>query len=45
MTPLMLFKKIIRRTPFAFGPFLASAALIVMFFWEELVDPRKVDRG
>jgi leader peptidase (prepilin peptidase)/N-methyltransferase len=37
MGPLMLLKKLDRKTPFAFGPFLAVAALIVMYFWEELL--------
>jgi leader peptidase (prepilin peptidase)/N-methyltransferase len=37
MAPLVLFKKYDRKTPFAFGPFLAAAALMVMYFWEELM--------
>jgi leader peptidase (prepilin peptidase)/N-methyltransferase len=37
MAPLMLFKKYDRKTPFAFGPFLAAAALVVMYFWEEIM--------
>jgi leader peptidase (prepilin peptidase)/N-methyltransferase len=37
MAPLMLLKKIDRKTPFAFGPFLATAALLIMYFGEELL--------
>jgi leader peptidase (prepilin peptidase)/N-methyltransferase len=37
MAPLMLFGKYDRKTPFAFGPFLAAAALVVIYFGEELM--------
>jgi leader peptidase (prepilin peptidase)/N-methyltransferase len=37
MGPLMLLKKRDRKTPFAFGPFLAAAALLVMYFWEAIM--------
>jgi leader peptidase (prepilin peptidase)/N-methyltransferase len=37
MAPLVLLKKFDRKNPFAFGPFLASAALLVMYFWEEMM--------
>jgi leader peptidase (prepilin peptidase)/N-methyltransferase len=37
MAPLMLFRKYDRKTPFAFGPFLAAAALVVIYFGEELM--------
>lgn len=35
--PLMLAKRMDRKTPFAFGPFLVLAALIVLYGWPELV--------
>jgi leader peptidase (prepilin peptidase)/N-methyltransferase len=34
MTPLLILKKIDRKTPFPFGPFLAAASLIAIFWWE-----------
>jgi leader peptidase (prepilin peptidase)/N-methyltransferase len=37
MAPLMLLRKLDRKTPFAFGPFLAATALLVMYFWDELM--------
>lgn len=34
MTPLLVLKKINRKTPFPFGPFLVAASLIAIFWWE-----------
>lgn len=42
MAPLMLIKKYDRKTPFAFGPFLAAAAILVMYFWEEIMVGLKI---
>ncbi|HYH01780.1 MAG TPA: prepilin peptidase, partial [Bacillota bacterium] len=37
MVPLILLKKFDRKKPFAFGPFLAMGALLVMYAWDELI--------
>jgi prepilin signal peptidase PulO-like enzyme (type II secretory pathway) len=37
MIPLMLLKKMDRKTPFAFGPFIALAAVGVLFYWDQLL--------
>jgi leader peptidase (prepilin peptidase)/N-methyltransferase len=36
MVPLILAGKFDRKTPFAFGPFLAAGALVVMYGWDLL---------
>jgi leader peptidase (prepilin peptidase)/N-methyltransferase len=42
MAPLMLVKHYDRKTPFAFGPFLAAAAILAMYFWEEIMVGLKI---
>lgn len=34
MAPLLILKKIDRKTPFPFGPFLAAASLVMIYWWE-----------
>lgn len=37
MVPLILVGKFDRKTPFAFGPFLVTGALLVIYFWDLLL--------
>ena len=36
MVPLLLLKRIDRKTPFPFGPFLVAATLMVIYGWQEV---------